>query len=147
METIEGVKITELRQIEDERGKVMHMLRNDSDVYQNFGEIYFSCTYFNAIKAWHMHKHMTLNYAVVKGKLKIVLYDERRGSKTFGLIQEIYLSTETYKLLTVPPMIWNGFKGLDERMTIVANCSTEPYTPDEIVRKNPFTSDIPYVWE
>ena len=38
---IEGVKITKLKQIFDERGKVMHMLRNDSEIFQKFGEIYF----------------------------------------------------------------------------------------------------------
>ena len=42
---IEGVKITKLKQIVDERGKVMHMLRNDSEAFQSFGEIYFSLIY------------------------------------------------------------------------------------------------------
>ena len=36
---IEGIKITQLKQIEDERGKVMHMLRSDSDNFAKFGEI------------------------------------------------------------------------------------------------------------
>ena len=48
---IDGVLITPLKQIFDERGKVMHMLRNDSPVFSNFGEIYFSCTY----PAWAKH--------------------------------------------------------------------------------------------
>ena len=61
---IEGVLITPLRQIMDERGKVMHMLREDSPAFSRFGEIYFSCTHPGAIKAWHLHKKMTLNYAV-----------------------------------------------------------------------------------
>ena len=60
---IEGVIITPLKQIEDERGKVMHMLREDSKVFERFGEIYFSFTNPQSIKAWHMHKKMTLNYA------------------------------------------------------------------------------------
>ena len=43
---IEGVILTPLKQISDERGKVMHMLRwKDSPVFSKFGEIYFSCTY------------------------------------------------------------------------------------------------------
>ena len=48
---IEGIKITPLKQIEDERGKVMHMLRNDSKNFTKFGEIYFSFTNPNSIKA------------------------------------------------------------------------------------------------
>ena len=88
---IEGVVITPLRQIFDERGKVMHMLRADSSNFSKFGEIYFSCTYPGAIKAWHLHKRMTLNYAVIHGEIKCVLYDDRSGSSTVGCIQEIFL--------------------------------------------------------
>ena len=73
---IDGVLITPLKQIFDERGKVMHMLRNDSPVFSNFGEIYFSCTYPEAIKAWHMHTTMILNYAVIDGAIKCVLFDQ-----------------------------------------------------------------------
>ena len=51
---INGVVITPLRQIADERGKVMHMLRNDAVHFSAFGEIYFSCVYPGAIKAWHL---------------------------------------------------------------------------------------------
>ena len=58
---IEGIKITPLKQIEDERGKVMHMLRNDSKTFTKFGEIYFSTVYPNKIKGWHLHGKMTLN--------------------------------------------------------------------------------------
>ena len=36
---IDGVILTPLRQIFDERGKVMHMLREDSPVFSRFGEI------------------------------------------------------------------------------------------------------------
>ena len=97
---IEGVKITPLRQIFDERGKVMHMLRVDSPVFTQFGEIYFSCTNPGAIKAWHLHKQMTLNYAVIYGEIKCVLYDDRPESKTRGCVEEYFLSPENYSLIT-----------------------------------------------
>ena len=51
---IEGVRITPLRQIPDERGTVMHMLRADAPHFEGFGEIYFSWVYPGAIKAWHV---------------------------------------------------------------------------------------------
>ena len=53
---IKGIKITKLKIIPDERGKVMHMMRNDSPVFKNFGEVYFSTIYENKIKAWHLHR-------------------------------------------------------------------------------------------
>ena len=144
---IEGVIITPLRQILDERGKIMHMMRSDSPVFEDFGEIYFSCVHPGAIKAWHIHKKMTLNYAVPHGKIKFVLYDERPDSPTRGELQEIYLGPDNYCLVTVPPMVWNGFKGLGDTMAIVANCATLAHDPDEIMRRDPFDAAIGYDWD
>jgi len=144
---IDGVKVTPLRQFFDERGKVMHMLRADSPVFLEFGEIYFSCTYPGAIKAWHLHKQMTLNYAVIYGSIKCVLYDSRPDSKSYGCVEEYFLSPENYFLLTVPPLIWNGWKGIGDKISIVANCATMPHDPEEIKRLDPFDPSIPYDWE
>ncbi len=144
---IEGVKITKRKQILDERGMIMHMLRNDDKIFKKFGEIYFSCTFPRAIKAWHLHKKMTLNYAVVFGKIKLVLFDDRKKSKTYRKIQEIFLSTENYNVITVPPLIWNGFKAIGNKTSIVANCSNIPHDPKEIVRKKFNDPYIPYNWK
>ena len=144
---IDGVVITPLKQIFDERGKVMHMMREDAKIFSSFGEIYFSCTYPGAIKAWHMHKEMTLNYAVIHGSIKCVLFDDRPGSRTQGNVVEYFLSPENYCLLTVPPLIWNGWKGLGQHSSIVVNCANIPHDPAEIERKSAFDKDIPYDWE
>ena len=144
---IEGVKITPLKQILDERGKVMHMLRCDADGFQGFGEIYFSCVHPGAIKGWHIHKEMVLNYAVPHGNIKFILYDDRPTSPTRGELQELFLGPDNYCLVTVPPMVWNGFKGMGQEMAIVANCASVPHTADEIDRLDPFDPSIPYNWE
>ncbi|MBA3656430.1 MAG: dTDP-4-dehydrorhamnose 3,5-epimerase family protein [Gemmatimonadaceae bacterium] len=144
---IEGVSVTPLKQTFDERGRVMHMLREDSPGFTRFGEIYFSSTHPGAIKAWHLHKRMTLNYAVVYGEIKLVLYDDREGSKSRGALQELFLSPENYNLVTVPPLIWNGFKGIGDKSAILANCATLPHDPEEIERKSPFDESIPYDWQ
>ena len=143
---IDGVMITPLNQILDERGKVMHMLRCDSSVFQQFGEIYFSCVYPEAIKAWHIHKIMTLNYAVLHGHIKLVIFDDRPSSPTRGEVQEIFLGADNYCLVTIPPLVWNGFKGLGSEMAIVANCASIPHDPTEIERKSVNDKSIPYDW-
>ncbi len=144
---IDGVKITQLKQILDERGKIMHMIRSDSEQFKSFGEIYFSCVYPGAIKGWHIHKEMVLNYAVPHGNIKFVLYDNRETSPTKGEIQEIFLGPDNYCLVTVPPMVWNGFKGVGQEMAIIANCASIPHRADEIDRLDPFDPSIPYNWE
>jgi dTDP-4-dehydrorhamnose 3,5-epimerase len=144
---IEGVHITPLRQIGDERGKVMHMLRSDSDVFTAFGEIYFSTAYPGVVKGWHIHQRMILNYAVPQGCIKFVLYDDREGSPTKGEVQEIFMGPDNYVLVTVPPLIWNGFKGVGTEMAIIANCASIPHDPDEIDRRDPRDPSIPYDWD
>ena len=144
---IQGVSIHPLRQILDERGKVMHMLRRDEPWFERFGEIYFSVVNPGSVKAWHLHKKMTLNYAVVHGDIRLVLYDDRTGSPTRGRVQEISTGEGQYALITVPPRVWNGFKGVSAAPSIVANCATLPHDPKEIVRVDPFSKDIPYDWE
>lgn len=143
---IEGVKITPLKQILDERGKIMHMLRADALHFIQFGEIYFSFIHPGVIKGWHIHKRMTLNYAVPIGKIKLVLYDDREGSPTKGELMEIFTGPEDYKLITIPPLIWNGTKCVSETSAIIANCATLSHDPEEIERLNPFDKKIPYDW-
>lgn len=144
---IDGVIVKPLDQIFDERGKVMHMLRSSDDSFVSFGEIYFSCSYPGAIKAWHLHTEMTLNYACLSGQIKFVLYDPRPSSPTHGSIQEIFLSPECYRLVTVPPGIWNGFKCIANETAIVANCASIPHDPQEIIRKPFDCIEIPYNWQ
>ncbi len=144
---IHDVKITPLKIISDNRGKVMHMLRTDSQVFKKFGEIYFSTIYHQSIKGWHLHKESVLNYVCIKGKVKLVLFDNRKESSTKGVYQELILSPEDYFLVTIPPNIWNGFKGLDEAESIIANCLTLPHDEKEMVRKDPFDKSFSYKWE
>ena len=143
---IDGVIITKLKQIKDDRGRVMHMLRKDDKVFKNFGEIYFSTIYHNKIKAWHLHKESTLNYACVKGKVKLVLFDDRNNSLSKGKLQEIILSARDYTLITIPNNIWNGFKGLDKEESMIANCLDMPHNENEMVRIDPFHKSINYKW-
>jgi dTDP-4-dehydrorhamnose 3,5-epimerase len=89
---------------------------------------------------------MTLNYAVIKGMIKLVLYDNRPKSPTKGELMEVFMGEDNYILVTIPPNVWNGFKGLGTEMAIVANCATLPHDPNEIYRCDPFKNDIPYDW-
>ena len=90
---------------------------------------------------------MTLNYAVLFGQIKFVLYDDRPDSSTRGQIEEFFVSPESYCLVTVPPLVWNGFKGIGQKTSIVANCATLPHDPNEIERKPAFDESIPYDWK
>lgn len=143
---IQDVQIFPLRTILDERGMVRHMLKNSDPHFSQFGEIYFSVIFPDAIKAWHVHRKMELNYAVISGNIKLVLYDARDGSPTRGEIQEIFMGEDNYVLVHIPINVVNGFKAIGGEKAIVANCSSIPHDPDEIERMDPFDPGIGYDW-
>jgi dTDP-4-dehydrorhamnose 3,5-epimerase len=143
---IDGVVVSPRKIIPDERGRVMHMLKATDPEFETFGEIYFSFVYPGVIKGWHLHREMIINYAVPVGMIKLVLFDDRPGSKTHGELQEIYLGDGNHCMVKVPVMVWNGFKGVGTIPAVVANCASIPHDPKEIERMDPFTKKIPYDW-
>lgn len=145
--SIDGVCVKKLDKIPDERGVIYHMLKNSDEIFEEFGEIYFSKINPGAIKGWHIHKKMILNYTVVFGMIKLVLYDDRENSQTRGNLLEIFIGDDNYLLVKIPPFIWNGFKGIGDKPAIVANCSTLPHDKQEIERLDPYSDKIPYNWE
>ena len=143
---ISGIKVLKKKVITDDRGKILHMLRNDDSNFKKVGEIYFSYVFPKKIKAWHLHNRMTLNYVAAYGKIKLVLFDDRKESPTKGKIQEIFLSNDNHILVSIPPMIWNGFKSADDNLAILANCSDIPHEKSEIIRIDYNNPKIPYTW-
>lgn len=139
-----GVTITPLAIIPGEFGQVMHMLRNSDAHFRKFGEIYFSCIYPGVTKGWKIHSASWSNLSVPVGRVKFVLFDDRDSSPTKGQFQEVFLGENRYALLTIPPGIAYAWKNLSTETSIIANCATETWSPDE--SKNlPFDA-IAYSW-
>lgn len=143
---IEGIQIIPKPKIADERGTIIHMLRVDDPEFEKFGEIYFSTIYPGAVKAWHIHQKMTLNYFCIVGMIKLVLYDDRTMSKTRYQLQEIFIGEDNPCLVKIPMMVWNGFKGISTYPSIVANCATEVHDDNEISKERAHGSFIVYNW-
>ena len=144
---ITGVVVIPLKQIEDERGAVLHMLRSDSPLSPRFGEIYFSIVNPGVVKAWKRHRAMTQHFAVPVGLIRLVLFDDRTDSQSKGEIEEIILGrTDRYYLACIPPMIWYGFKGISEMPALLANCSDIPHDPNEAEQLPVSNNYISYNW-
>ena len=145
-EMIEGVVIQKLKQIIDERGKVMHMLRVDSPLFVGFGEIYFSVINSGAIKAWKKHLKMTQHIAVLMGNIRLVIYDDRQDSTSYGGLDVINIGEENYSLVRIPKLVWYGFMGSSPIPAIIANCTDLPHNPAEVERLDPFDERVPHHW-
>ena len=145
---IEGVKLKDLKVIPDERGRLMEILRADDELFQKFGQVYMTTAYPGVVKAWHYHKLQTDNMAVIKGMMKIALYDARKDSPTYSEVNEFFLGEHNFKLIQIPKMIYHGFKCISQEEAIVINIPTQPYNrehPDEY-RVDPYENNIPYDW-
>ena len=125
---IEGVIVSPLKVIDVEGGDVLHAMKSFDGGYEGFGEAYFSTIKNGIVKGWKRHKDMTLNLIVPKGNIRFVLFDSRDDSMTKNQYFEVNLSLENYNRLTVPPMIWMGFQGLEEGLSLLLNIASIPHS-------------------
>ena len=145
---IEGVRFKKLTVIPDERGRLMEMLRRDDEMFLGFGQAYLTSAYPGVVKGWHYHKVQHDHFIVVKGMMKIVLYDAREKSPTHGVVNEFFMGEHNPLLLQIPPLVYHGFKCISEQEALVVNLPTEPYRhddPDEH-RIPPDDPSVPYDW-
>ena len=133
---IDGITFAALDKIEADAGSVLHFIKNDDPGYIGFGEIYFSTVKKGAIKAWKMHKLMTLNLVVPVGEVFFVFVDQRKKSKTNGEIYKVRLSSNPYRRMTVPPGIWFGFMGLSSELNLLSNQADIVHDPKEVEIKD-----------
>jgi dTDP-4-dehydrorhamnose 3,5-epimerase len=144
---IEGVLVTDLKQIYDERGSILHMIRSDSDGFQNFGECYFSEIFPHQIKAWKKHKLQTQNITVPYGRVQVIIFDDREYSQTYKNLFKIEIGRpDSYIRLTIPPKVCYGFKSIINQVSLIVNCTNLPYSKEESLQIDILDNHIPYSW-
>jgi len=139
----------QLKQAADERGWLTEVFRSDWVEFKKFGQTYVTACYPQVVKAWHMHKKQTDNMACIKGMMKLVLYDDRKNSKTKNEVNELIVGEKNLLLIQIPPLVWHGFKTISDDYALLLNVPTEVYNyklPDEH-RLSPDTKKIPYDWK
>lgn len=145
---IEGVLTKPLKPIVDERGYLMEILRNDDEVFTGFGQTYVTAVNEGVVKAWHYHEDQVDNFACLYGLIKLVLYDCREESPTYGMVNEFFIGQNNPLLVQIPKRVLHGFKGISAPYSLVLNVPDQPYNyaqPDEF-RVDPHLNDVPYDW-
>jgi len=146
---IEGVEIKQLTRHADERGYLMEVLRCDDAIFRKFGQVYVSLNYPGVVRGWHYHKKQDDHFAVVKGMVKVALYDAREGSPTHGQVDQFFLGEQNNILLKIPVGVMHGYKTVSTEPSLLINFPTEPYDPQEPDEyRLPWDTDqIPYDWD
>ena len=122
--------IKPLKKINLEDGDVLHALKSSEDEFHGFKEAYFSTIKENKIKAWKRHLLMTMNLIIPVGKVQFNFYDNNKN-----LLKNTIVGEDNYCRITVPPMIWFGFKGLSSQTSYILNISNESHDPLEVERE------------
>lgn len=153
---IEGVKIKELKVFKDkpdlkqkvEPGIFMEVLRNDDDMLKRFGQSNFTIAYKDTIKAFHWHKYQDDLWFLASGRAAIVLYDQRKKSKTYEETQVIYGGTDDYKLILIPVGVVHGYKVLSDEPCLLFYHVTKAYNREKTdeERIDPFDKKINFDW-
>jgi len=146
---INGVKIKKLTIHKDERGSLMEIFRCDDELFKKFGQVYYTTANPGMVKAWHYHKKQTDNFTCIKGTMRLVLYDDRKDSKTKGELMELLIDKKNPILVSIPPEVYHGFESATEEEAMAINIPTLPYNaknPDEY--RLPFnTEKIKFKWK
>jgi dTDP-4-dehydrorhamnose 3,5-epimerase len=143
---INNVFLKDLTVHADERGKLFEILRADNDFFAKFGQAYITVCKPGWVKGWHYHKLQTDLFCIVRGKCKIVLYDNRKTSSTYSLIDEYILSDDKPQLLRIPKRVIHGFECAGKTEAWILNMPDQLYNrlkPDEYrILLN--SKDVPY---
>ena len=122
--------IKPLKKFNLEEGDVLHALKSSDKGFNGFGEAYFSSIKTQKIKAWKRHLKMTMNLVVPVGNVQFNFYDDQKDILINTIIGE-----KNYSRITVPPMIWFGFKGLSSSTSYILNISDINHDPLEVERQ------------
>ncbi|HVZ99250.1 MAG TPA: dTDP-4-dehydrorhamnose 3,5-epimerase family protein [Caulobacterales bacterium] len=145
---IEGVIVTPLKVLPNERGRLMEVQRRDDPGFPGFGQVYVTQSFANVVKAWYRHRTQVDQLAAITGLVKLVLYDDRPESGTRGACDEILMGELAPKLVLIPPGVWHGFKAVGDAGAFLLHLNTEPFdhtAPDED-RLPADDPSIPYSW-
>jgi dTDP-4-dehydrorhamnose 3,5-epimerase len=144
---IDGVLIREVRNIVTANGITTELYREDWKLpLRSVRHAIHVTLNPRQVSAWHCHGKQTDIVFAIAGALRLVLYDGREGSPTFGQVSAFNLSLYRPRLVAVPPLVWHGVQNLAAEPAAFIDYFDQAYDygdPDEW-RLPPDTDRIPY---
>ena len=152
-EPIDGVRFRPTRPVPHEDGHLTEVARTSWDVFTSpIVQVHITTTLPGRVRGWGFHQESTDRLFVVSGLVKIVVYDGRRNSPSFGKLNEFTVSERNPGLLLIPPNLYHGWKNIGTSEAVVINMPDRMYNyekPDAL--DLPWDSEaaariVPYRW-
>ncbi len=146
---IDGVVVREVLHVPRDHGVITELYRPEWDPSGlPVVHAYQSRLFSGALGAWSCHKKSIDRLFVNLGHVKVVLYDDRNDSKTFGEVMELHVGDARPAFLVIPIGVWHGVQNLgssDAMMLNFPTCAYDYADPDHY--RLPWDSpEIPYTW-
>ncbi|MFL5907306.1 MAG: cupin domain-containing protein [Solirubrobacterales bacterium] len=129
---IDGVRIRPAKTQPDERGTVCEVynpawgLSDEPLVY-----VYQVTIRPQQVKGFVLHRTYSDRLFFSFGTIKVVLYDDREGSPTRGMLNELHFGDHNRTHLVIPPGVWHAMKNVGTTDAIFVNCPTKPYNHED----------------
>lgn len=144
---IKGVVVKEVKNVPKTGGVLVEVFRSDWSLDEGqVAQVFQVVLEPGSITAWHMHQVTTDRIFINRGLIKLVLYDARRGSDTYGRINEFRFGALRPGLVSIPPGVWHGVKNVDPGTSSLLNLVDKAYSYDDPDhwRLPGDTQEIPY---
>jgi len=153
LEPIFGLRYRLIRPVAHEDGHLIEIARDSWELIDEpIVQVHLTTTFPGRIRAWGLHRQIVDRLFVASGLVRIVCYDAREDSPTYGRVNELSLSERNPGLLAIPPNVYHGWKNIGVSESIVVNLPTRTYDYDrpdslDLPWDSPAASDlIPYRW-
>jgi len=148
---IEGVQLDPILVWSDDRGYFLEILRQGQGLVADYEplttQVSAALSYPGTIKAFHYHVKQTDCWAVAAGMVQVALADLRRGSRTFGARNTLYVGTLRPWRILIPPGVAHGYKVVGMEPAVLIYATDRFYDPSDEGRIAHDDPRIHYDWE
>jgi dTDP-4-dehydrorhamnose 3,5-epimerase len=144
---IHGVRIKQIENVMTGYGTLTEVYRRDWDLDEGgVDQVFQSILEPGGVSGWHAHAVTTDRLFVGAGRMRIVLYDSRKSSPTFGRVNEFRSGPARPSLVVIPPQVWHAVENISSVPALLINAVDKAYryeSPDHY-RLPLETDQIPY---
>lgn len=124
---IDGVSVTPLAFNSDSRGSLCELLTTRDGAIEPIVHVYQVTAEPGSVRAWVYHRFQWDRLALVNGRIKVVLYDIRPNSSTYGMLNVMILGRDHPSLLRIPPLVIHAVQNIGQEATTFVNLPTKAW--------------------
>jgi dTDP-4-dehydrorhamnose 3,5-epimerase len=132
---IKGVQIKEIRNVVIRSGVLTECFRPEwFDAPFQAAHVVYMALLPGGLSSWHCHRRQSDVIVVVRGQLRVGIYDDRPESASYKTFSMLNVSVARPVAVCVPPLVWHAMKNPsgEEAAYIVVNDQVFNYAePDD----------------